>query len=80
MDRATWTNVREYVQAEVKLAIAQHIMGRLRDKLNTDTPGLGPAIAEQRRTIDALQEQVTRMETAVREALPEMPPKKERAE
>lgn len=62
MNKVTWPAIREYIAAEVALAVCRH--ERLRHNLD----------AVERRAWDEqirkLEEQSTRMETEVREALP----------
>lgn len=58
MNLSLWTSIREYVDAEIKLAIARYDY-----HVHAMTPKRGEQIA-------ALEEQSTRMETAVREMLP----------
>lgn len=72
MNLPQWTAIREYVAAEINLAHARMRMLELRSRLNTNERGLGPQIAELSQLIKALEEQSTRMETAVRESLTEI--------
>lgn len=65
MNLTLWTAIREYVQAEADLAV-----GRLCERR-------WPLLGYAEPSIEALQERVTRMETIVREMLPESPPAQE---
>lgn len=61
MNAALWPAVREYITAEVRLAI---LRARIEERR-------GQSMAHERKEISELEEQVTRMETAVREGLAE---------
>jgi hypothetical protein len=65
MNLTVWTGIREYVAAEIRLSLARYQLFLLHDQAIRHNQSADELRAE----IATLEEQSTRMETSVREAL-----------